>query len=260
MKLFYREFGNGKPVIVLHGLFGMSDNWVTIASVFAEKLNRRIIVPDQRNHGQSPHNQVFNYHSLVDDIAQLYEELDISQAALIGHSMGGKVAMHFALDYPASVEKLVVADISPVHYKTWRHANLLEIMSSLNFSEFRTKKDVELKLESLLNDKRLINFLMKNIRSMSRDTLGWKLNIDAIKAQLEEVFRFEPDGKLYNGNVLWLKGELSDYIQQTHHLTMYSFFPNTNLKVIPNASHWLHADNPEAFMSVVLEWFDQGEH
>jgi esterase len=256
MKLFYREFGKGEPLIILHGLFGMSDNWVTFASKFAEKLNRHVIVPDQRNHGQSPHHPVFGYHALVDDLAQLFEDLEISKAAILGHSLGGKVAMHFALDYPSSVERIVVADISPVHYKTWRHANLLEIMNNLNFSNFLTKKDVELELERHLNDKRLVNFMMKNIRNMSRDKMGWKLNIDSIRMNLDEVFAFKPTGHIFEGKVLWLKGELSDYVQQTHHLSMYSMFPETLLRIIPNASHWLHADNPDAFEKEVIDWFE----
>jgi esterase len=257
MKLFYREFGEGKPLIILHGLFGLSDNWVTHAKIFAEKLQMRIIVPDQRNHGQSGHHPAFTYHSMADDIAELYDELNISSATLLGHSMGGKVAMYFALDYPANVEKLIVADISPVHYKTYRHAFLLEVMSVIDFSTFRNKKDVETSMLLQVPDKRLVNFMMKNVQSISRDKLAWKLNIDAIKLNLEEIFRFEPAGKQYSGPVLWLKGETSDYIMREHHRIMYTFFSNTTLQVIPNASHWLHADNPDDFIQEIIKWMNR---
>jgi esterase len=254
MKLFYREFGQGDPMIILHGLFGMSDNWVTLARIFAEKLTRRVIVPDQRNHGLSDHHPVFNYHALVDDLADLYEELEITSATLLGHSMGGKVAMHFALDYPSNVENLIVADISPVTYNTYRHAYLLDVMSKLDFNILSSKKEVEEEMLKHVPEQRLVNFMLKNVRNISRDKLGWKMNIDSIKLNLEQVFKFEPNGSHYSGKVLWLRGELSDYIQSSHHLPMYTLFPETTLRTIPEASHWLHADNPEAFIKEIIDW------
>jgi len=257
MKLFYREFGEGKPMIILHGLFGLSDNWVTHAKLFTEKLHVRIIVPDLRNHGQSGHHPAFSYHAMVDDLAELYDDLSISSATLLGHSMGGKVAMHFALDYPSNVDKLIVADISPVHYTTYRHAFLLEVMSGIDFSLFRNKKEVEAEMLLKISDKRLVNFMMKNVQNISRDKLAWKLNIDAIKLNLEEVFRFEPTGNHYSGPVLWLKGEMSDYILREHHRIMYTFFSDTTQKVISNASHWLHADNPDDFIHEIVKWMNR---
>ncbi len=254
MKLFFREYGHGSPMIILHGLFGMSDNWVTLARLFADELNMRIIIPDQRNHGKSPHHPVFNYHAMVDDLAELYEELQLTSAVILGHSMGGKVAMHFALDYPVNVDKLIVVDISPVTYNTWRHAFLLEVMSNLDFNLLKTKKDVEKELLEQVNDKRLSSFMLKNIMNISRDKLGWKLNIEALKLNLEEVFRFEPTGTMFSKPVMWLKGELSDYIKTEHQMQMYSYFPETTLKVISNSSHWLHAEQPEDFFQSVVTW------
>jgi esterase len=254
MKLFFREYGQGRPMIILHGLFGMSDNWVTIAKIFAEKLHFRVIIPDQRNHGKSGHHPVFNYHAMVDDLAGLYEELSVDTALLLGHSMGGKVAMRFALDYPANVERLIVADISPVTYKTYRHAFLLEVMSGLDFGKFKTKKDVEAEMLKQVPDQRLVHFMLKNVQNISRNKMGWKMNIDALKLNLEEVFRFHHVGKMFSKPVLWLKGENSDYIQSEHHLQMYSLFPETTLKIIPDASHWLHAENPDAFTKEIIDW------
>lgn len=256
MKLFFREFGSGKPMIILHGLFGMSDNWVTLAKVFADKLKLRVIIPDQRNHGKSGHHPVFNYHAMVDDLAGLYEELSVDTAFLLGHSMGGKVAMLFALDYPSNVEKLIVADISPVTYKTYRHAFLLEVMSDLDFGKFKTKKEVEAELLKQVLDQRLVSFMLKNVQNISRDKMGWKMNIDALKLNLEEVFRFQPGGRLFSNPVLWLKGENSDYIQKEHHIQMFSLFPETTLKIIPEASHWLHAENPEVFTNEIINWIE----
>jgi len=254
MKLFFREYGQGRPMIILHGLFGMSDNWVTLAKVFADRLKMRIIIPDLRNHGHSGHSSAFSYFSLVEDLVELYDDLDISSAVLLGHSMGGKVAMHFALDFPSNVEKLIVADISPVKYNTYRHAFLLEVMSEISFSEYKTKREVETVLFSRVNDKRLVNFMLKNIRNISRDKLGWRMNIDILKLNLEEVFKFEPTGNRFDRPVLWLKGEHSDYILPEHRILMYAYFSETTLKIIPEASHWLHADNPEAFANEILLW------
>lgn len=257
MKLFFREFGSGKPMIILHGLFGMSDNWVTLAKVFADQLKLRVIIPDQRNHGKSGHHPVFSYFAMVDDLAELSEELGIGSAVLLGHSMGGKVAMHFALDYPSAVDKLIVADISPVTYRTYRHAFLLEVMSAIEFGKFQTKKDVESEMLKHVPDQRLVNFMLKNVQNISRDRMGWKMNIDALKLNLEEVFRFQPSEGVFPKPVLWLKGEHSDYIQYEHQIQMYSMFPETTMKVIPDASHWLHADNPEAFTKEIFDWIKE---
>ncbi len=254
MKLFFREFGEGKPMIILHGLFGLSDNWVPLARTFADSLNMKVYVPDQRNHGMSAHHPVFNYHALVDDLAEFYDEHDITSAILLGHSMGGKVAMHFALDYPANVEGLIVADISPVTYQTHRHAFLLEVMSEIYFENFRSRKEIESEMMKKVPDKRLVNFMMKNIRTISRDKLAWKMNIESLKLNLEEVFKFEPSGRNFAKPVLWLKGELSDYIQQHHHHEMFSLFPSTDLKIIENATHWLHSDQPVLIASTITEW------
>ena len=168
--------------------------------------------------------------------------------------MGGKVAMHFALDNPSKVEKLIVADISPVTYITYQHAFLLDVMSKLDFESFTTKKELEREMLIQVPDKRLVNFMMKNVRNISREKFAWKLNIESLTLNLEEVSKFEPTEKQYLGKVLWLKGELSNYIQTTHHAQMYSLFPETLLKTIPNATHWLHSDNPDAFVKEIVDW------
>lgn len=254
MKLFYREFGQGEPMIILHGLFGMSDNWVSLARLFAQRLNMQIIIPDQRNHGHSPHSSTFTYHAMVDDLAELYETLNIDTALLLGHSMGGKVAMHFALDNPSNVSHLIVGDISPVAYKTYRHAFLLEVMSSIDFAKYKTRREVEQAMLEHVKEQRLVDFMLKNVHQISRNKLGWRMNIEVLKLQLDEVFKFEPSGTQFHKPVLWLKGEFSDYIQKEHQMIMYSYFPNTTLRIIPNASHWLHADNPQAFTEEIINW------
>lgn len=254
MKLFYRTFGEGKPLIILHGLFGLSDNWVTHARHFAEKLKMTVIVPDQRNHGQSPHHDVFNYFALVDDVYELYNELEISDAVILGHSMGGKVAMHFALEYPQMVTKLIVADISPVEYRTNRHAELLEIMASIDFSGNKSRKQIEAQLMMFLKDVHLVRFLLKNVQQKSRESLGWKLNIESLQLNLEQIFKFEPTSGTFEHPVLVLKGAISDFIQPEHMQAFQKFFPQMKLVVIEGASHWLHADKPEKFANEVISF------
>ncbi len=255
MRLFYREIGEGdRCLIVLHGLLGMSDNWLSIAKIISESLALKIIIPDQRNHGLSKHHHVFNYDALVDDLDELYDYLNIEHAILLGHSMGGKVAMQFALSHPEKVSSLIVADISPISYKSYRHVELIELMYNTDFAQFVNRKQIETYFEEKVNDKRLIWFLLKNIYEISKNTYAWKLNIESLRLNLEEVFKFDIGNNVFEKETLFLKGELSDFIQTEHLQVIKSMFPNYKMQTISNAGHWLHADNQKDFIDAVVDF------
>lgn len=255
MKLFYREFGKGdKVVFILHGLFGLSDNFVSFAKQLSENHKTRIIIPDLRNHGQSMHHNVFDYFSMTDDLYELFESLDVKSADLIGHSMGGKLAMHFALEYPEKIDKLIVSDISPVQYHSYKHAYLIDLMADADLSEFNTRKQFADRLRQKVTDEKILLMILKNIQYTKRNNLTWKLNIDGIRQNIDKVLRFEIENKIFSKETLFLKGELSDYINDNHHEDIIKMFPKSEIKIVPQASHWIHADNYEFFVQAVKEF------
>jgi len=252
MKLFYREFGeeNEEKLLILHGLFGMSDNWVSPAKKLAEHFH--CIIPDLRNHGQSMHHSIFSYEAMLEDLEELIDDHDLYQCNILGHSMGGKLAMYFALNNPEVVKKLVVADISPVNYRPTRHAELLKIMQNLDFNQIKDRKDIEKYLMENLEEKRMMWFVMKNIKMITRTQYAWKLNIQAIMDNIVNIFEFDESGlNSFKGPTLFLKGADSDFILTEHEPQIKKLFSNSEIKTIPNAGHWLHADQPEVFLDKV---------
>ncbi|PLW93707.1 MAG: alpha/beta hydrolase, partial [Marinilabiliales bacterium] len=188
MKLFYREYGqeNEDKLLILHGLFGMSDNWVGPAKKLAEHFH--CIIPDHRNHGMSMHHDVFSYESMLEDLEEFIEDHNIYDCNILGHSMGGKLAMYYAGNNPEMVKKLIVADISPVSYRPTRHAHLLQIMKELDFKTIKDRKEIEKYLMERLDERRMMWFVMKNIKMITRTQYAWKLNIQAIMDNIVNIF------------------------------------------------------------------------
>jgi len=244
MKLFYRHFGNGSPVIILHGLFGQSDNWVTVGRRIADQFT--VYIPDQRNHGQSPHAPVHTYPALSDDLLEFMEEHHLERTTLIGHSMGGKAAMTFALEYPERVEKLVVIDISPRKYPERNiHTRVITEMLSIDMDSVASRGEVEGILEQKIADQRIRMFILKNLYYKVHGKLGWRLNLEAINHNLEYLFDSITSNTFYPGPTLFIKGGKSDYILEEDYPQIAKLFPQAIVKTIPGASHWLHADAPE---------------
>ncbi|PKP04021.1 MAG: alpha/beta hydrolase [Bacteroidetes bacterium HGW-Bacteroidetes-9] len=243
MKLFYRHFGEGQPLIILHGIFGISDNWVTLGKRLAEKFS--VYIPDLRNHGQSPHSPTFNYIAMADDLLEFIEEHQLKKPMIIGHSMGGKVAMTFTLEHPEMVEKLVVVDISPRKYPGRNvHFDMISAMMSVNFEAVSSRQEVESLLEQSIPNKRIRLFVMKNLYRKTRTTFDWRLNLAAISSNMDYVFDGVESAETYNGPVLFIKGGKSDYIQDDDLPLIHRNFPGAQVKTIENASHWVHADTP----------------
>lgn len=244
MKLFYRHFGDGKPLIILHGLFGLSDNWVTHAKRLAEKFS--VYLPDLRNHGQSPHSSTFNYAAMADDLHEFIKEHKLKNPVVIGHSMGGKVAMWFALEYPDLLEKLIVVDISPVKYADRdAHFDIISAMMSIDFDAVHSREEVSdlLKLSIPHYDTRL--FILKNLYRKTRNTFDWRLNLNAISNNMDMIFAGVDVDNVFNKPVLFIKGGKSDYIKDDHIPTIKRLFPASNIINIPQAGHWVHVDAPD---------------
>ncbi len=251
MKLFYREFGNGKPFIIIHGLFGMSDNWVAIAKQIAEK-GFRVILPDLRNHGQSLHSSVFDYPSMVNDLLDLFNSLCINKALICGHSMGGKVAMNFAIAHPDRVEKLIVADMGVKEYAVHNN-DILDAMLSVDFTAVSSRKEVEEKIEEFVKSYSVRQLLMKNL-NRNGNAFEWKLNALSIKDNFKNIFLRVETEKPFNKPVLFIHGELSDYVLDSDFEDIKKIFPSAVLEAVPNAGHWIHADNPEFFIESILDF------
>lgn len=242
MKLNFKKVGEGKPLLILHGLFGSADNWFSIARELDKEFIMYLV--DQRNHGDSPHHDEWNYEVMVEDLKELLDDEGLEKVNLMGHSMGGKTAMNFALKYPERVEKLIVADIAPRYYPV-HHESILEGLNSLNLKTINSRKEADDALANYISEPGIRQFLLK---SLGRDADGftWKINLPVLTKNSENVGEALPEGERYEGPTLFLAGANSNYIQQKDLAEILEFFPNYELEFVQNTGHWLHAEQPHA--------------
>jgi len=256
MNLFFREFGEGQPVIILHGLFGQSDNWVTVGRRIADQFH--VYIPDQRNHGQSPHTSIHSFAAMTDDLAEFIEGLHIENPVLFGHSMGGKVAMTYALENPGKVKKLVVIDISPRRYpERITHTQVITQMMSINLETLTTRGEVEKILNSNIADTRVRMFILKNLYYKIHGKLAWRLNLDAISQSMDLLFDSISSENQYKGPTLFIRGGKSDYVPDADIPMIKSMFPEAVIKTITGASHWVHADAPEELCFMLSSFLER---
>ncbi len=256
MKLFFREFGEGQPVIILHGLFGQSDNWVTVGRRIADQFH--VYVPDQRNHGQSPHTSVHSFPAMADDLAEFIEEHHIENPILIGHSMGGKVAMTYALENPGLVKKLVVIDISPRKYpERITHTQVISEMMGIDLESIATRTEVEKILDLRISDSRIKMFILKNLYYKIHGKLAWRLNLEAINQSMDLLFDGISSENQYTGPTLFIRGGKSDYVLDSDFPLIKSMFPEALIKTISGASHWVHADAPEELCLLLSSFLER---
>lgn len=253
MNLFYRHFGHGQPVIILHGLFGQSDNWVTIGRRIADRFS--VFIPDMRNHGQSPHSPMHSYPAMVDDLTDFIETHNIENPIIMGHSMGGKTAMAYALENPEKVEKLVVIDISPRKYpERLVHTRVITEMMRTDLNKAASRAEVEKDIAGRIFDPRIRMFILKNLYYKMPGQLAWRLNLDAINNSIDQLFDGVTGEHSYKGPALFIQGGRSDYIVDEDIPLIRKFFPNAAIKTIPGASHWVHADAPEELCKILSEF------
>ena len=251
MELNYKQFGQGEPIIILHGLFGTLDNWQTIAKQLAE--NYMVFIVDQRNHGKSPHSDDFSYKIMANDLKEFMFKQHIYEATIIGHSMGGKVAMRFALDYPDMVTKLVVVDIAPKKYKGG-HQQIFEAMFGLDLEKLTDRKSIDAALKLKIPNDGIRLFLMKNLARQKEGGYRWKMNLPVLYREYEEILSSIDSEEVYDEPVLFLRGGDSNYIRDEDVLDIQEHFPLMQLETIPNAGHWLHAEAPALFIKTVLNF------
>lgn len=242
MKLNFKKSGSGPPLVILHGLFGSLDNWFSIAKELVEHYTLYLV--DQRNHGDSPHADEWNYAVMVEDLKELLDTEGLEKIYLMGHSMGGKTVMNFAIKYPERVEKLIVADIAPRYYPI-HHQSILEGLNALNLKEIKSRKEADDQLAKYISELGIRQFLLKSLTRAS-DGFTWKINLPVIAKNIENVGEALPEGEKYEGPTLFLAGANSNYIQQKDIADMERFFPNYELVFIADAGHWLHAEQPHA--------------
>ena len=262
MKLYFRSYGKGPPLFILHGLYGSSDNWLSIAKMIGEYYT--VYLPDLRNHGQSPHSAVMDYDSMRDDLLELTDELDIKKFFLAGHSMGGKVAISFALKFPERLNGLLIADISPFINETSghkiydQHKSILQAILSLDLPGINSRSEAEAELSKMIENEKIKGFILKNLQRNSGNTFIWKINARAILDNLDRVMDGIDRSTLRNFQisgfpVIFLKGEESDYLNSSDYPDILRIFPAAEIRVIGNAGHWLHADQPaEVAQSLIM--------
>ena len=262
MKLYFKKIGDGKPLIILHGLFGMSDNWMTLAKQFAGNGFSCYAV-DQRNHGRSPHSDEFNYEVMAEDLFELMVDEQLASASFIGHSLGGKAAMFFSSLHPDKTEKLVVSDIAPKFYPPHHHREMAALQS-LDLESIHSRKEAEELLLLSLPDEATVQFLLKNLYWMEANEgevknepdkkLAWRFNLSAIQKNFNTVGEALPDDFRFNKPTLFLRAEKSGYITEQDTLGIKKHFPLAEIKTISKAGHWIHAENPKEFMEVTLQF------
>ena len=249
------QFGEGDShLIVLHGFLGMGDNWKTHAKVWAEK-GWKVHLIDQRNHGRSFWSDEFSYSLMATDLADYMEFHHIQKATLLGHSMGGKVVMNFACQFPDKVIRLIVADIAPKAYSP-HHQQILNGLKSLDFSQINSRNEADLFLKKYVQDEGTRQFLLKNVYRVTPTQLGLRLNIKVLAEANELIGKSLNKNDQYQGPTLFLKGANSGYILEHDILTIQHHFPISEVIEIPDAGHWLHAENPLVFRIAIENWWN----
>jgi pimeloyl-ACP methyl ester carboxylesterase len=248
MKLFSRITGEGRPLIILHGLFGMSDNWLTHAKKYAA-IGFQVHVLDQRNHGQSPHSDTFSYQAMADDLVEYMNDHHLKEASIIGHSMGGKVAMLFACQHPEMVTKHIIVDIAPKAYPI-HHQPFIDALKKLDFPTIKSRSQADEALKKDISNFAIRQFLLKSLYWQENGTLALRFNLPVIEANLAMVGEALFDEAEYLGETLFINGGESNYITPADEPLLLVHFPLAHCHTIPQAGHWVHAEAAEEFTEV----------
>jgi len=260
MKLFYRQIGSGEPILVLHGLFGSSDNWMTIANGLKEI--GQIYLVDMRNHGRSPHSTVLDYTAMTEDIYEFLADLSLRQVSIIGHSMGGLTAMNFTLIYPHRVKKLVVIDIAPRIYPI-HHQNIVDGLLAVNIAKIKTRQQADEQLAGHIEQASTRQFLLKNLYRSTDGKYSWRLNLPVIAQNLVNMGAGLTTAALeqppFQEPCLFIRSALSDYIQEEDKLHIKKLFPVAEIITVENTTHWLPAEDPETVLSILKTFINQNK-
>jgi esterase len=260
MKLFYRKYGNGPPLVILHGLYGSSDNWVTIAKRLADSFT--VYLPDHRNHGQSPHSDIHDYDAMRDDLFELANDLGLKKFFLAGHSMGGKTAISFAIKWPERLNGLLIADISPFTYETDGHAaynqhfTLLSAILSLDLKTITNRSEAENLLTAKIPSVKERGLILKNLQRNNDHSFSWKLNAQSLLRNLDKIMegikrKTDFNQQISGFPVIFLRGGDSDYIQPHDFKSIQHVFPAADIIEVAGAGHWIQADKPDEVVKYI---------
>lgn len=252
MKLYFKKIGAGQPLLIIHGLFGSSDNWGTLGKKFAE--NHTVYLIDQRNHGHSNHDEIMNYEAMAEDLMELINDENIKNPILLGHSMGGKTAMTFTQKFPSVLAKLIVADIGVKGYPM-HHEHIIEGLNSIDLNLVKSRGEATKILANHVKEFGIQQFLLKNLYWKEKGVLAWRMNIPVIVKNMSSILGEIPN-VVSQTTTLFLRGEKSNYILEDDFDNISDVFPNSTFETIYNAGHWLHAENPNDFYSIVSEFIE----
>ncbi len=250
MQLFHRIYGEGKPLIILHGLFGFSDNWQSQAKVLANYF--QVITVDLRNHGHSPWSDDFSYALMAQDVANLMDQLNINHAVMVGHSMGGKVALHFAQEYPEKLTKLVVVDMGVKSYPP-HHQHILDALHQLPLDQLKTRNEAAALLRSQLQNEGVVQFILKNLYWKEKGLLAWRMNLSVLEASMSEILAAIPPKEIVIPT-LFIRGALSNYILDEDWSEIEEIVFDAELVTINGAGHWVHAEKIDEFLEALLHY------
>ena len=250
MKLFHKEFGSGKPLIILHGLFGFSDNWQSHAKHLSSYY--RVILFDLRNHGRSPWSNTHNYEVMAADVAESLKGLGVNHGNFIGHSMGGKILMHLALNDSSYIDKMIVVDMGIKSYPM-HHQDVINAIQSVNLENITARSQVNEFLKPMLSDEGLRQFLLKNLYWKEKGVLAWRMNIEVLIDRMSDVLSALPAGEVVK-ETLFIRGGLSNYILDEDIDAIDNQFLNSNIITIDEAGHWVHSEAPEEFTQSILSF------
>lgn len=253
MELFHRVYGSGKPLIILHGLFGSSDNWMTQAKMLGQFYT--VYTLDLRNHGLSPHSDHHSYTLMSEDVHGFISMNNLAPVIVVGHSMGGKVAMKMATDYPELVSKLVVVDIVPKNYPP-HHNKIVEGLLSIKPEQLTSRQEADQQLSKFVSQPDVRQFLLKNLTRKSDGGFMWKINLNVVASSMDDILGDPVHGSVFHGPALFLMGSRSDYFKPGDEIRIKTHFPNYELDFL-DTGHWVQAEQPEAFVKRVVAFLQK---
>ncbi|MDR3226389.1 MAG: alpha/beta fold hydrolase [Prevotellaceae bacterium] len=263
MQLFFREFGNsGEDIIIAHGLYGCSDNWVSVAKILGQ--TNHVFVVDLRNHGHSPHSNEHSYPAMCNDLAEFIESKNIKKPIVAGHSMGGRCAALLAKQYPDLLSRIIIVDISPFDCENQKaisafHENILTVLKCLNLNEIRSRQDAAKKISKKINDTNLQNFLLKNLYRTANGGFLWRFNLPSILNNVNNIIcgslKQNENYKIKIPTLL-IVGKKSDYVVSSDIEIITNKFSDIKIQTIENAGHWIHAENPQIFIDCVQRFIN----
>jgi esterase len=254
MNLHFEVVGRGDPLIILHGLLGSADNWPSMSRRLG--AHYQVFAVDLRNHGRSPHSDILDYDVMAADLREFMEQQALRRIMLLGHSLGGKVAMQFAIDYSDQVDRLVIVDIGPKPYEPSQRC-LLKALQSLDLTRYKSFADVDAALAAKISDKSLRQFLLKNLAGDENGRLRWKIHLEAIYQNYDELLRGLSPERSFNKPTLFIRGGRSNYIEDDDARLIRQLFPQAEIVTLPEAGHWVHVDLPEEFFQTVVNFLNR---